>query len=255
MLELFIFSTTIASPGPQSVRKIASRPPCARLIAALPALIAALAAAPAAAAPLTGPARSAIEKFIRNQTAGLPGKVTVSVDAPATSPLPPCAVPEPFLPQGAAPWGRLSVGIRCPGERPWTRFVAVQVAVEGSYFVAAAAIDAGRALSAQDFVERRGDLARLPRSVVTDAAQLEGMIAANRIAAQAPLRKEMLRGAIVIQQGQVVRLVAQGDGFLASTQGKAMTRAAVGAAVQVKTDGGRLVGGVATQDGQVTLAQ
>jgi flagella basal body P-ring formation protein FlgA len=65
----------------------------------------------------------------------------------------------------------------------------------------------------------------------------------------------MFRGMVVIQQGQTVRLVAQGEGFLASSEGKAMTRAAVGATLQVKTAAGRLVSGVARQDGQVSLAQ
>ena len=227
-----------------------------RLAALLAVGTTVLCGAPAvAAAPLAGPARAAIESFVQGQTAGLPGKVTIAVEAPATSPLPACAVLEPFLPQGVAPWGRFSLGVRCAGERPWTRFVSAQVAVEGSYFVAAEVIDAGRALDARDFIERTGDLARLPRSVITDAAQLEGMMAANRIAQGTPLRREMLRAPVVIQQGQTVRLVARGQGFSASTEGSAMTRAAVGATLQVKTAGGRLVRGVAGPDGQVTLAQ
>jgi flagella basal body P-ring formation protein FlgA len=62
-----------------------------------------------------------------------------------TAALPACeASPEVFLPPGATPWGRVSVGVRCQAERPWMRYVQAHVAVEGSYFVAARAIDAGR---------------------------------------------------------------------------------------------------------------
>src|SRR5258706_260100 len=113
-------------------------------------------------------------------------------------------------------WGQVSVGVRCHGERPWTRFVAARVAVEGRYFVAAQTIEIGQALSAQDLAERSGDLTALPRSVVVDASQFAGTLAANRIAAGTPLRKEMLRGKVVIEQGQNVRLLAQGEGFVAS---------------------------------------
>lgn len=237
------------------MRKFAVRSLHRRLAAVLAGLALVLCGAPAVAATaLAGPARAAIERFLQDQTAGLPGKVGIAVDAPAASPLPACAALEPFLPQGVVPWGRFSLGLRCAGEKPWTRYVAARVAVEGSYFVAAEPIDSGRTLSAQDVIERSGDLARLPRSVITDAAQLEGMVAVNRIAAGAPVRKEMLRAPVVIQQGQIVRLVAQGQGFSASTEGSAMTRATVGATVQVKTAGGRLLKGIAGRDGQVTLA-
>ncbi len=245
------------------------RHPCSRLLLivlaalptlpTLPTLLAGLAglgtAASFAATPLTGPARSVIEKFLLVQTAGLPGKVTISVSAPSSGPLPLCDTLEPFLPQGAAAWGRVSVGLRCRAERPWTRFVAAHVTVVGSYFVAARAIDVGQALHAGDVTERTGDLTGLPRSVITHAAELNGVVATNRIAPGAPLRRELLRGVIVIQQGQTVRLIVQGPGFVVSTEGKAMTRAAIGQAVQVKTQEGRLVSGVAGEDGQVKLAQ
>jgi flagellar basal body P-ring formation protein FlgA len=205
--------------------------------------------------PLSGSARFAIENFLLGQAAGLNGKVTITVDSPASGALPPCDAMQPFLPQGSAAWGRLSVGVRCAGERPWTRFLAAQVAVEGRYFVAARAIAAGRTLTAEDFVERAGDLTRLPKSVITDPAQLAGMVAANTIAPGVPVRKELLRGTVVVQQGRTVRLLAQGAGFVASTEGKAMANATTGGTVQVKTADGKLLGGVATGDGQVTLAR
>lgn len=196
-----------------------------------------------------------IEKYLQAQSAGLPGKVTISLEGRGTSALPACDAPEAFLPAGAKPWGRVSVGVRCQAERPWTRFVQAHVAVEGSYFVAVRAIDAGRSLGAGDVAERTGDLTRLPRSIVTSAAELNGVVTANRVAPGAPLRKELLRGVTVIQQGQAVKVVAQGQGFVISTEAKAMTGAAAGAVVQARTLDGRLVSGVADEEGQIRLAQ
>ncbi len=200
-------------------------------------------------------AEAAIAKYLQVQTAGLPGKVTVRLEGRGTAALPACDAPEVFLPPGATPWGRVSVGVRCQTERPWTRFVQAHVSVEGSYFVAARAIDAGRPLGAGDFTERTGDLSRLPRSVITSAGELKGVVASNRIAPGAPLRKELVRGVTVIQQGQSVKVVAQGQGFVVSTDAKAMSGAAVGAVVQAKTLDGRLVSGVADMQGQIQLAQ
>ena len=200
-------------------------------------------------------AELAIARYLQVQTAGLPGKVTIRLEGRGTSALPACDNPEVFLPPGASPWGRVSVGVRCQTERPWMRYVQAHVAVEGSYFVAARAIDAGRPLVAGDYSERTGDLSRLPRSVITSAAELAGVVASNRIAPGAPLRKELVRGVTVIQQGQAVKVVAQGQGFVVSTDAKALSGATVGAVVQAKTQDGRLVSGIADMQGQIQLAQ
>lgn len=223
------------------------------IVTVLPGLVAVAGASSAAAAPLPEGARAAIENLLQKQTSGLPGKVSFSTRGTGT--LPPCDDFEAFLPNGTTPRGRISVGLRCRGDKPWTRFVPAQVAVEGRYYVAARAIDAGEPLGAADVVERSGDLGDLPRSVITEASALQGVVATNRIAAGAPLRKESMRGVVVIQQGQTVQLVAQGAGFSISTEGKAMTRAEVGATVQAKTRDGRLLTGVASEDGQIRLAQ
>lgn len=203
----------------------------------------------------TAAAELAIARYLQVQTAGLPGKVTIRLEGRGTSALPACDNPEVFLPPGASPWGRVSVGVRCQTERPWMRYVQAHVAVEGSYFVAARAIDAGRPLAAGDYSERTGDLSRLPRSVITSAAELAGVVASNRIAPGAPLRKELVRGVTVIQQGQAVKVVAQGQGFVVSTDAKALSGATVGAVVQAKTQDGRLVSGIADMQGQIQLAQ
>jgi flagella basal body P-ring formation protein FlgA len=237
------------------MEKISCRPHRLKLV--LPALAAGLSAAMSvAAAPLAGDARAAVDRFLQAQTAGLPGKVGIRVEAPASGPLPACDALEAFLPRGAAVWGRVSVGLRCHSElKPWTRYVLARVAVEGRYFVAARNIDTGQALGASDFIARDGDLTALPRSVVTDPAELQGVVAANRIAAGAPLRRELMRGVAVIQQGQTIKVVAEGPGYVVSTEARAMSSASAGAAVRAKTADGRLVSGVADEEGQIRLPQ
>jgi len=237
------------------MEKISLRPRRPKLV--LPALAAGLSAAMCvAAAPLAGDARAAVDSLLQAQSAGLPGKVSIRVEAPASGPLPACDALEAFLPRGAAVWGRLSVGLRChSGQKPWTRYVLARVAVEGRYFVAARNIDTGQALGASDFIARDGDLTALPRSVVTDPAELQGLVAANRIAAGAPLRRELMRGVAVIQQGQTIKVVAEGPGYVVSTEARAMTSAGAGAAVRARTVDGRMVSGVADEEGQIRLPQ
>ena len=205
----------------------------------------------AAPLPLSGYARPVIEQFLVSQTAGLPGKVRISIDAPRSGSLPPCDALEAFLPGGAQLRGRVSVGVRCNAEPRWTRYVQARIAIIGTYHAAARQIDAGQALSSADTVVREADLTTLPASVVVDASQLAGQVALNRIAAGAPVRHEQLRGVLLVQQGQTVKVVSRGPGFVVSTEGKAMSAAAAGALVQVKMQGGQLLTGTLGADGIV----
>jgi len=224
--------------------------PSLRLRAAA-TLLAVCAGAPAA--PLGGPARAAIDSFLQAQLAGAPGEVTLRVDAPAGGALPPCATPQAFLPAGVVPWGSFTVGVRCAGERPWTRYLRARTIVQGRYLAAARAIAPGQALHAADAVERSGDLAALPRTVLTDVARLEGRVATSAVAPGAPLRLDFLRGTAVVRRGQQVRLVAEGASFVASTEARALADAQAGELLQVRTAAGRVLSGVARADGLVGL--
>ncbi|WP_092007850.1 flagellar basal body P-ring formation chaperone FlgA [Polaromonas sp. OV174] len=203
------------------------------------------------AAPLSGKVAPVIEQFLVRQTAGLPGKVSISLSTPRSGELPPCETAEPFLPSGARLWGKVSVGVRCNSGPPWIRYVQAYIAVQGSYYVAARAIDAGQALAPGDTEMREGDLTLLPHSVVVDPAQLNGVIASNRIASGMPIRRELLREVFLLRQGQTVKVLTQGAGYMVSGEGKAMTHAAVGALVQVKMQSGQVLSGIVRPDGSV----
>jgi flagellar basal body P-ring formation protein FlgA len=218
---------------------------------ALCCMLAAMVMPARAAMPSAGRAGQAIEQVLLTQTAGLPGKVRITVDTQRLDALPPCEAPEAFLPPGVRPWGRISVGVRCNESPPWTRYVAAHIALVANYYVAARPIAAGQALTPADVAVREGDLSALPASVVVDPAQLSGVVASNRIASGVPIRRELLRGMVLVQQGQSIKLVTRGAGFVASAEGKAMTDAAAGAVVQVKIQGGQLLSGIVQPDGSV----
>lgn len=220
---------------------------------AVAALAALCVAAGASAAALQPQVRTMIESFVAQRAGGPADGVTVQVEDPASA-LPACSQLQPFVPEGVKPWGRVPVGVRCVGERPWTRFLVARVKVEGNYLVAARAIAPGTVLGAADVQARHGDLTALPRDVAIDPAVVTGMVAVNTMAAGAPLRLDLLRGAVVVRQGQTVRVLLEGNAFLASTEARALTDGIAGRMLQVKTHDGRLLAGRLTRDGAVTLA-
>ncbi|WP_029048749.1 flagellar basal body P-ring formation chaperone FlgA [Cupriavidus sp. amp6] len=208
----------------------------------------------AAASPFTeDPARVAVERFLLQQTAGLPGKVSVQVAPPSGGRAPECVLPDPFLPAGASPWGRVSVGVRCGGERPWVRYMQARVSVLTDYYVAARALGPGEPVSQGDIEVRQGDLATLPRAVITDPAQLAGAVAANRIAAGSPMRSDLLRKAIAVRQGQTVTVSVEGEAFQITSEGKVLADAATGNTVQVRLRNGQVVNGLVRSSDTVVL--
>jgi len=197
--------------------------------------------------------RAAVLTFLQQQSAGLPGRITVTVSPVFPRGLAACAQLQPFVPPGARTWGRTTVGVRCVGAKPWTLYVAARVAVDITYYTAARQIEPGQTVSAADLVPREGDLASLPRTVITDPSQATGALALLRISAGLPLRTDMLRSASSVVVGQTVKVVAEGAGFTISAEGSALNTAAPGQQVRVRTEGGQIITGVVKDAGTVQI--
>ena len=119
----------------------------------------------------------------------------------------------------------------------------------------ARALSQGQVVSAADLAKSRGDLTDLPASVLTDPAQAIGKTVARSVSSGQPLRGDMLRQTLLVQQGQSVRVVSSGPGFRVSAgAGRALNNAAAGQVVQVRMPNGRIISGLAQASGVVEIA-
>ncbi|CAB3778568.1 flagellar basal body P-ring formation chaperone FlgA [Pararobbsia alpina] len=193
------------------------------------------------------------EDFLRQQAAGLPGRVTLTIAPIAPRGLAACDNLQAFMAPGAPMWGRTTVGVRCTGEKPWTIYALARVSVQATYYVAGRSISPGDVIQMVDLVPREGDLSVMPRAIVTDPSQVVGAVAENRISAGFPLRSDLIRSPQAIQLGQTVKVIAQGDGFSISADGNAMNNASPGQQVRVKMSGGQMVVGTASGKGVVQI--
>jgi flagella basal body P-ring formation protein FlgA len=198
--------------------------------------------------------RAAVEAFVRAQTASLPGRVEVGVGAvdPRLK-LTRCESLEAFLPAGVRLWGNATVGVRCASPKKWSLFVSVQVQVWGDVVVSARALARGQTLTTADLASQKLDLAQLPQSVFTDPNPLLGKVVTTSVAGGIPLRRDMLRAAPVVLQGQTVRVVFTGEGLSVSSEGRALGNAGVGEAVQVRMASGKLIKGIVQAPGTVEV--
>lgn len=193
------------------------------------------------------------ERFLKIQTGGLPGKVTIQVKAPRAT-VPACSALDAFQPAGGRSIGKTTVGVRCLAPTQWTVYLPAQVHVIGSYVVTRAPLPANYTLAAADLTLREGDLGSLPADVATNPDDLLGYHTVSGLAAGAPLRKALLRAPLAVQQGQTTRLVLNGPGFSVQSEGQALANASRGDRVRVKTPSGEVVSGVAQDGQQVVVA-
>jgi flagella basal body P-ring formation protein FlgA len=190
--------------------------------------------------------RQVAEQFLVTQSAGLPGKVTVTVGAlDQRMNLAACPDPQAFQQPGARAWGKTTVGVRCAAPTPWTVYIQSQVSVQAEYVAAAMPLVQGQSIDASQLVMVKGDLAALPNGVLTDMAQAVGRTSSMSVQSGSPIRADLLRSKPVVQQGQAVRVVSSGAGFSVSAEGRAIGNAGEGQVVQVRTPSGAILSGVA----------
>ena len=217
-----------------------------------------LAAAPALAqAPARqdlGALRTLAEDYLKTQSAGLPGVVTITMGPlDQRMQLAACPAPQVFQQAGARAWGKTTVGLRCASPAPWTVYIQAQVSVQAEYVAAALPLVQGQPIEASQLLMVKGDLAALPNGVLTDMSQAVGRSPTVSLASGAPLRADTLRSKPVVQQGQLVRVVTRGAGFSVSAEARAIGNAGDGQVVQVRTPAGAILSGVAKAGGMVEV--
>ncbi|WP_299261743.1 flagellar basal body P-ring formation chaperone FlgA [uncultured Kushneria sp.] len=194
-----------------------------------------------------------IEGFLLEQTAGENGDITIEI-TPSPAAAMACQAPSAFLPgRGGKVSGRTSVGVRCPGNAPETRYFQAYVHINGQYPVVNRNIMPGDVIEESDLDWQEGDLTRLSSRLITDASQLVGQVSQRRIAAGQPLQTGMVKAPVLIQRGAEVALLVRGNGFMISSSGQALNDAGLGESVRVRMPSGSVINGEASREGVVEV--
>ncbi|HJV26650.1 MAG TPA: flagellar basal body P-ring formation chaperone FlgA [Aromatoleum sp.] len=226
----------------------------ARSLIALLAIVASTLGAPAQAQQNPEPVERAARTFLQQQTAALPGKVSIQVTPfDPRNQLPPCAAIAAFLPPGTRAWGRINLGIRCDSPVTWTAYLPVQITVVADYLVASRALRGGQIISPSDLERRTGDIAAESAAPLTDTTQAVGQRARYSIAAGSAITTDALILPQIVRQGQTVKILGVGEGFTVANEGRAMNAAAAGEAVRVRLANGQVVTGTARADGAIEI--
>lgn len=187
----------------------------------------------------------------------MPGIDRVEIEVGRLDPrlkLAPCQRVEPYLPTGTRLWGRARIGLRCTlGQTAWNVYLPIAVKVYAQGWVAAVPLAAGSTVGAGDLVQSEVDLADNPAALITDPEQAVGRSLVRAIAPGSGVRVVDLRARQWFAAGDAVKIVAQGRGFSISGSGEAMAHGIEGRMVRVRTEGGRIVSGIAAGDRRVEI--
>ncbi|MES2714894.1 MAG: flagellar basal body P-ring formation chaperone FlgA [Pseudomonadota bacterium] len=230
--------------------------------AVLMALAAGPARAQAADSPLTEALRGEIQRMAQEAALVLWGdaaqapRIEVQVgQLPGHLKLAPCAQVQPYLPSGVRPLGRSRIGLRCAqGAARWNVSLPVTVRLWAPSLVAAGALPAGTVLEARHLASAEVDLAERADPAIAHASAAIGRTLQRSLSAGDALRQADLKTRLMFNTGDTVRIVGIGPGYAVSSEGQAMGPGLEGQHARVRTEGGRIITGVATSARRVEVA-
>ena len=169
--------------------------------------------------------------------------------------LAPCAQIQPYLPAGTRPLGRTRIGLRCiDGQARWNVFLPVTVKLLAQAVVTTAPLPMGTVLQASHFTLAEVDLAERPDPAFTVTTHVLGRTLARPLGAGDTLRRNDLKPRQYFQAGDLVRVVAVGNGYAVSAEGQALSHGIEGQPARVRTESGRIISGLPAGDRRVEVA-
>ena len=145
-----------------------------------------------------------------------------------------CTVPlDVYLTEGSRDLGRLTVGVRCADDRPWSLHVPATVTMYKDVVVTADLLPRGKILVESDFKIARYDVSRLPAGYIEDLKYGIGKELRRRLSGNEPLTTAMLKQPRIIKRGQQVSIIARRGPLEVRVSGKALAHGAVGERIRV----------------------
>jgi len=195
------------------------------------------------------------DALTRNQAPGATLRMEVSVGTlDSRLRLAPCSRVEPYLPAGSRLWGRTRLGLRCvEGSSAWNVFLPVTIKAWGPAWVLTGNIAPGAVMTANDAAQAEVDWAADAAPVLANPEAWLGQTATRQLMAGQALRQSMVKAPSLFKAGAQVRVSAQGPGYAVTSAGQALSAGSVGQTVRVRMDNGRIVSGIVSEDGTVTI--
>ncbi len=141
---------------------------------------------------------------------------------------------EAFSPGYGSRRGISTVGVRCNSDQPWSIYVSVTVKVFKNVAVLKHTVPRNQLLTEADIVFEKTDVNRLSSGYFTNAQEITGKMLTQNLAPGTILSQYVLKAPMAIKNGQMVTLIAKNSVIEVRTEGKALSRGAIGDRIKVK---------------------
>lgn len=139
-----------------------------------------------------------------------------------------------FLPAGTKLRGKLTVGIRCEGHKPWTLYIPANIKVYTDVITASQAISRGTVVTKNDIVSVRKEVSNFYSRYLTNPSQVIGKISKKSLYEGDIFTNRGLKAPLLVHNGEEVTIIASVGNIQVRSKGKAMKDAAKGEKVKVR---------------------
>ena len=180
--------------------------------------------------------REAAAEAVRSAAADTAETIAVLADSPDPRlQLPRCAEPlQAVLPAGTRLSGRLTVEVRCTGNRPWRLYLPVRIQSSRQVVVAARSLTRDTILAPGDVRVAKLGPGVSGYGTLADPAQVIGQRLRRSLEAGAPVSAAQLDAPLIVRRGQQVMLEALAGNFAVRVSGIAMADGALGELIEVE---------------------
>lgn len=162
--------------------------------------------------------------------------------------------PVAFLAPGAKLQGKLTVGLRCLGPKPWTVYVPAHIKIFADVIAATQPLLRGTDISAADIMLVRQELSQLRSGYFTKKEAVIGKILTQNLAAGHAITPKRIKAAILVRRGEKVTIVVSVGTLKVRGKGEALNDAARGELISVRnSQSKRIIQGIVTKPGTVTV--
>ncbi len=162
--------------------------------------------------------------------------------------------PMAFLAAGAKLQGKLTVGLRCTGPKPWTVYVPAHIKIFANVIAAAQPLLRGSEISATDVIFVRQELSQLRSGYFIKTESVIGKILTQNLSAGHAITPKRVKAAFLVRRGEKVTIEVSIGTLKVRGKGEALKDAARGELVSVRnSQSKRIVQGIVTKPGTVNV--
>ena len=146
-----------------------------------------------------------------------------------------CSIPlQAFRPLENRRFGKVTVGVRCVGEKPWKIFVGAHIHIYKHVWISKQPLTRNKLIGEGDIRKERRDITKLTNGFIHAKESLAGMEIKRNIQAGQAITRSMLATHKLVKRGDRISIVSKLGGIVVRANGVALSDGAKGDRIRVK---------------------